>query len=99
MDKLLAFYRMTFVLLWGGGGRWEGLYLKFFLTLLKTDSRPFKCTFRIIVSSLTKLVSWKEPLGFLIQLPPHPMPEFRLQAPQTNGPSASKDGFTAVCCI
>lgn len=54
---------MSFVSLYGGSG-WEGLYLKFFLTFLKTDPRSFKRTFRTIVNSLTKPVSWKEPLGY-----------------------------------
>lgn len=65
------------------------------MTLLQTDSRPFKHIFRI--EFLTKPVSWKEPLGFLALLPLHPVLEFHLHAHEANGLSASNDGFTAAC--
>lgn len=47
----------------------EGAALKILL-----GSRPSKCTFRIIVCSLTKPASRKEPLGSLAQHPTHPKP-------------------------
>lgn len=97
LDRLLettkhkfAFDRMSVVKPWGSGG---GIHLKFFLAFPKIDLRPFKWTFRIILSFLTKPVSWKETVGYLLQLPTHPRPDAHLLSPETYRPSGFKGWF------